>query len=91
MSRTCVERARNATNLWSYKISRIAGCHQKPVLRAQLLREPKITDTQTSRGTSVVSIENIGRLQISVDHLQAAEPHVGRQYVYALRRGAIEA
>ena len=64
------------TYLRSYEVGGVAGCHEEPILRAQLLGEPEVTDAQAGRGTRLVRVEDIRRLQVSMYYLQI---HVTKQ------------
>lgn len=55
---------------WSYKVSRVAGRHQKPILCPQLLGESKVTNPDGLWVAQFIHIQNIAGLQISVHDLK---------------------
>jgi len=58
-----------ATYLRCHKVGSIARSHQQSVVSTQLLREAKVTDMQWFWGTIHVSIEQVWRLQITMNNL----------------------
>jgi len=46
-------------------ISRVAGCHQHPVISPKLFSEPKITNTNCFRVPRIISVQDIWWFQVS--------------------------
>ena len=55
--------------LWSDKVRRVAGRHQQAVVRPHLLREAEVADAQALGRAAVVGVEDVGRLQVAMHHL----------------------
>ena len=65
--------------LGSYEICRVARSHEQPVLRTQLLGKAEVSDPQTLWLAGRVGIEEVGWLEIPVDHpLLVEEVNSGR-------------
>jgi len=57
------------TDLRSHKVGSIAWSHQQPIVSSQLLRKAEVTNMQRFSWTIDISIQQIWRLQITMDNL----------------------
>lgn len=58
-----------ATYLWSYKVGCVARSHKKSIVCPQLLGKAKVTNANTFWVAGLIYIEDVARLQVSVDYL----------------------
>ena len=59
-------------HLWRDKVGGVAGGHEQAVVGAQLLREAKVADVQALRRAVHVGIQQVGRLEVTVNYLRRA-------------------
>lgn len=67
-----------ATYLWSDKVGRVARSHKKPIVCPQLLGKAKVTNADAFWVAGLIYIEDVARLQVSVDYLlrQPSKPWI---------------
>jgi len=73
-------------HLRSHEISRVARSHQQAVLGSKLLGEAEVSDAESVVRTVGLGVEDVGWLQVSVDHALLVEMLDGRR----LREGKEE-
>lgn len=56
------------SDLRGHKICGVAGCHEQPVLSSQLLGKSKIGNSEALGLAGRAGVEEIGWLQVPVDH-----------------------
>ena len=52
------------------KVGGVAGRHEEAVLGAELLGEAEVADAEGVGIAAVVGVEDVGRLQVTMDYLQ---------------------
>lgn len=57
------------THLRSDEVCRVTRCHEEAIVRPQLLRKAEVADVQALRRSIRIGVQQVGRLQVSVDHL----------------------
>lgn len=51
-----------------HKVSRVARGHQQTILRSQLLGKTKVSNAQDIVGTILLGVEDVGGLEVTMDH-----------------------
>lgn len=78
-----------AAHLGSHEVRRVAGRHEQPVLGAQLLGKPEVTDADGLGVPGLVHVQNVARLQVPVHDLGGRRTRLTRGRGGAgTRRGA---
>src|SRR6218665_343956 len=58
-----------STNLRCHKVCRVARRHEQAIVGAQLLRKAKVTDVKALWSAVGVSVKQVRRFQVTMNHL----------------------
>ena len=67
--RSLTTSCRAITDLWCDEVGGVAGRHEEPVLRAELLGEAEVDDAERVGVAAGVAVQDVGRLQVAVHNL----------------------